>query len=376
MASEVLYQESSTSEIIIIISGSIGYICSIFVSIALVLHVIFQICRVAKSSIDESTVKNKSGYILITIYLFTTIMIGLIYCFVRSNMFTGLNVSQFNQSRCLSGVILGYIFGGSNYMLLNIIFLHRVYLSFKGSAFAYRTCTYRVLFICIIFIVFPLIIIIISASGDDTFTFYYDPNTLIGFCASGNITDTSVNFVSITVVIAAIMQPLISIALLFMFVKGLWILNKQMMETFLQDRIEMDISKSTTPQNSPSLSPSTSDLNSNSNVSMDIVLDQWGKQRTIARDQMRPEIERMVRLHNLIKKQTILVFIANVSTMSIWIGAVIYGSGSFFWETGWDNIVNSICVWMMLTESKRYWNFCRKYGLCWCCYRKTNKVGM
>ena len=169
--------------------------------------------------------------------------------------------------------------------------------------------------------------------------------------------------------IAVILQPLINIGLLFMFVRGLWILNRQMMQTFMHDH----------QQNSNNPTPTTSQCEISTatstpipRVSMNIVLDEWGKQKTITRNQTKGEIERMICLHNLIKKQTILVFIANVSTMTLWIAAVALKRPSILWETGWDNIVNSICVWMMLTESSKYWMLCQKYGLCWCCYRMTN----
>ena len=43
-------------------------------------------------------------------------------------------------------------------------------------------------------------------------------------------------------------------------------------------------------------------------------------------------------------------------------------------ESGWDIIVNAICVWIMLDTSKWYWNVCKRYGVCVCCYGKTNEM--
>ena len=79
-------------------------------------------------------------------------------------------------------------------------------------------------------------------------------------------------------------------------------------------------------------------------------------------------------LHNLMKKQTILVFVSILSTITLGILAII--NVNMVFQAGWDTIVNMICVWMMLNTSKRYWICCRKYGLCICCYWKVNQIGM
>ena len=109
-------------------------------------------------------------------------------------------------------------------------------------------------------------------------------------------------------------------------------------------------------------------------VSMDIVLDEWGRQKTFVRELQKDEVQRIVSLHNLIKKQTILCCVATGSTCCIWFGTIFHEDFQF--ESGWDNCVNAICVWMMLDTSKKYWKMCQKYGFCYLCYRKTNKIGM
>eukprot|EP01084_Bolivina_argentea_P269682 458380_1 len=74
----------------------------------------------------------------------------------------------------------------------------------------------------------------------------------------------------------------------------------------------------------------------------------------------------------LMKKQTILVSITIVSTFMYWTIAAL-----FKWFAPFvclDLIVNSICIWLMFTWSKKYWTFCIDYGCCYCCYKqKLNK---
>ena len=116
-------------------------------------------------------------------YLSSICLTGIMFSFIRSNIFTGSNLTQFNPSRCLIGSIFWYILTGVNYMILNITFLHRVSVSFKGSAFAYKPWIYRVSFVCILWTFIPMIIIIINILRHSSFIIHYDPNTNIGFCA-------------------------------------------------------------------------------------------------------------------------------------------------------------------------------------------------
>ena len=38
--------------------------------------------------------------------------------------------------------------------------------------------------------------------------------------------------------------------------------------------------------------------------------------------------------------------------MSIWIATAIHGSTSMLWEMGWDNIVNSVYLWICCMKVK------------------------
>ena len=72
--------------------------------------------------------------------------------------------------------------------------------------------------------------------------------------------------------------------------------------------------------------------------------------------------------------QTILVSIASFSTLSMLIGTAI--DGFIIYDASLDVVVNCICVWLMLDTSSRYWNICKRYGCCICCYLDSNKIGM
>ena len=87
---------------------------------------------------------------------------------------------------------------------------------------------------------------------------------------------------------------------------------------------------------------------------------------------MKGDIKAIISLHCLIKKQTILVGIAIISSCLFW--AMTAYDSVFFWEVVWDVVVNVFCIWLMLGSSKQYWELCKRWGLCVCCYLKERAV--
>ena len=171
-----------------------------------------------------------------------------------------------------------------------------------------------------------------------------------------------------------------------MFVRGLWQLHQQMVLHFMESAqpkrpVPIHCTTMSDVLDIPSIdNENISDLDGRKTPSlrrknsMDIVLDEWNQKNERQKNRLRNEVERIVKLHNLIKKQAILVCIATGATTLNWIATAL--KGEMLWMNGWDNIINAVCVWMMLEISKRYWDVCRLYGCCWCCYRRTNQVGM
>ena len=72
-------------------------------------------------------------------------------------------------------------------------------------------------------------------------------------------------------------------------------------------------------------------------------------------------------LYGLIKKQIILFVIVMISSLTF--NTAISINHDLVVQFGWDLLIKAICVWLMLKTSNKYWNCCKKYGLCRCCYR-------
>ena len=80
----------------------------------------------------------------------------------------------------------------------------------------------------------------------------------------------------------------------------------------------------------------------------------------------RQSIERVIGLRNIIKKQTILVFIALGSSIIYWILSMVYPSMSI--QSGWDIMINVTCIWLMFGTAKPVWECLVRYCLCRVCY--------
>ena len=175
----------------IIFSSGIGYTLSTLISLLLLCHLLFICRKSSNSSTTNTSNRSKTGYILIIIYFFVTCITGIIYSSLRSNTVTGTDfMSQFTSSRCLYGVIFGYIFHGLTFMMLNLIFLHRIYIIFRGSAFAYSPLAYRILLILILGQIMLSCTAILIVMEVQSFTVKYDPFTNIAFCAANGLNRT------------------------------------------------------------------------------------------------------------------------------------------------------------------------------------------
>ena len=77
----------------------------------------------------------------------------------------------------------------------------------------------------------------------------------------------------------------------------------------------------------------------------------------VKKQELKTEVQRIMKLHNLMKKQTILVCISMCSAILCFVGTEI--EGYLYHEARWDIIIDSIYIWLMLDTSKIYWNACK-----------------
>ena len=365
-------------------SGCIGWMAVMIISLFLFLQLLYGFINKFKIADRNDHFKLKTPYMLVMLYLVLSFVSSIIFLTLETNMLTPRTL-KFTKARCESAWIMKGAFHGINYMVLSFIFLHRIYIVFKGSAFEYNPWVYRSFF-CFIITSCPIIftVLYLPLIGKFQAILKYDPITNLAICAAQTWDPLDFVVLSIT---SSIVQIISFIGLLVLFIRRLHSLNMEMMASFVKETmtnkpnvVESESGRNdhaTAADSASQSSQSSLDVAANTNriqPCVSAVLDLWDGQSISRKHQSRTKLARIMRLHNLMKKQTILVFIAIVSSITSWIAVGI--DADIVQEMGWDNAVNLICVWLMLDTSKGYWNICRKYGICFCCYWRSNKMGM
>ena len=164
-------------------------------------------------------------------------------------------------------------------------------------------------------------------------------------------------------ILSIIMNASINGILLYMFIQGLWSLNQKFLENYLAQQMQNQTADK--PDNDTTDTQCNDNGNTKTADGMKVVIDKYKSDGRKSDS----DIIDIIDLYNLMKKQAILVGIAVTSTSGIGIAAIF--KSEFFFEMGWDAALNGICLWMTLSTSKRYWNFCRDYGICRCCHIET-----
>ena len=208
----------------------------------------------------------------------------------------------------------------------------------------------------------------------------YYPSTGLIYC--GSILPKYDIFLYLFAGISVVMNMIVHIIILFMFIHGLWSLNRGMIEQFMASHA-VDRTPTATKQEPPKTQPVTdTSLPSKSEVSLEVVkghrhkasqsvddvIEEYYKSDSSSRN---AEVKRIVFLHDIMKKQTILCCTAIASSFVYGIFFTIdadNGSPQF----GYDICINAICVWLTLGGSEKYWKLCIRYGPCRCCYKKSD----
>ena len=244
----------------------------------------------------------------------------------------------------VSYFLMGYI--------LSLIWLYRVKVIFAGSAFEYPSWIYKFFHVLMILIIILYFVCFAILFYRDHWILYNDERTYLYFCNFDIIQQHAyfrAFFLFSYVPISAI--------LLYLFVRGLWLLDKEMISRFAMDHVKD---------------------RSTSQVSLDVVLDKYSEQQcTLPKNGNKPvctTAASIVELHSLIKKATILVCVAMSSATihHIWVAIDEFATQLF----GIDVVINVLCVWFMCASSVKFWNCCKKHGLCMICYRKENRSGL
>ena len=410
-------------------SASIGSAIIFILTLIISIHVLFHYYRKFHSSAptnrQKEESKSKIPYLLFILMCFSGLISVTSYAIIKSSLFINTTQYPFTIFRCKLGYLLTfipiYIMSASAYVL----FVYRIQTVFEGTQYQYPLHIIKYLYTSLIILFILLTICLIISSRTTYFALFVfgtnnqHQNT---YCATNGALTLHVNMIAVGLFFS--MHCGFGFILLYMFTKKLYALQVDTLSQYLKEKsqralfrmqIEPDFchnienkSPLSTPRSSvmhlsPPVSPAairTSEHNkvpSISSISTTVmemeVMDistmseneddekyEHTRKRTMTVDEVKKETEKdesnqlkmVLKLHKLIKKQTILVYVA-IMTGAIWLVCVV-AVDSWIWnELNWVIFVNTVCNWLMFAESKAYWKFLHKYCCCYLCYCRQNR---
>ena len=334
-------------------------------------------------------------------YLISSLITCLMYSFVRSNLLTRTNYYSFSIYRCSVGYFISISMFSISQTFMYCLFIFRIQIIFNETVYQYKPYYYTILYalnICHIIIVhIALIIFAIYNNQHQSYILYYSHyDDKLAFCSldftkNQNIMSSNPSIV-VLFIFTLIIQFVIAFSLLWMFIKGLRDLNSSLLEQYINDHLDMN-SNDMENLNDTILNKTVQhrhDYTSSSSLTIDLSQMSENKEETRSRSSTSLEmvmrrkselsksgtngycidndhgLQRVIRMHTLIKKQTILVVIAIFSALLTWI---LYLFIHKIWLlAAWDIILNSICIWLMFSFTKKYWKFAKRYCFCKICY--------
>ena len=389
-----------------IYSGMIGSILAIIISLIFLIHLTIMYHRIF--TIQKSQ-QHKTSYLLVIIWFIISITQCIAILCTRSNTLTQIPTSQFTSLQCLFGFFLHWVSWILGYALLMVIFIRRIDLVFKGTPYQYKPSIIKTLYICVVALIVLFIsylVLRVNVVTNWTLLYYKQTNLVYCLLVAPDLDRIQLSFGAIYVISKLIGDMII----LYMFIKRLWSLRRELISQFVLDHVsknlgldrdknhkqhKLDIPKTpdTPDTNSEDTIPSNHSNNHSNNPSndaiatpstpgMDTSIELAAKRLTIGvvwkkyessknteleKIVMSDKIGRIVKLHDTMKKQTILACVAFVSSF-IYGVFLSFASNETSMQSGYDSFVNAVCVWLTLGANKEYFVFCSKYGFCKCCY--------
>ena len=222
---------------------------------------------------NKESCSNNIGLVLVTIYTFLVFLNCACHGLIQTNVFTGIHHRSFSVTWCSSGSVIYISLLTMNYGLLDIIFLHRIQSTFRGSIYAYPRWVYWTYLIVIVSVAISawtlqFMNIFVFKFG---YNLYVDRDSGFAFCTS----DATINLSLVLKICGFFGQLMANLSLLCMFVHGLWRLNAGMIAQFMKN----SIGQSPSPLSPSSISPAHAQVESQSvsTTGMDIVLEQWNR---------------------------------------------------------------------------------------------------
>lgn len=206
----------------------IGLITASIIAVFIIIHLLLNYCRLFCNKHPDQS-RSRTAYIMVLFYCILVILTVASVLFLQTNT---LSRFEFSHSLCVIGQLSFTILIVAAWCFLFIIFIWRVKTSFQNSAYAYSSWIYNSLYAL-------AILLFIAESGAWVYrATYTNPEWKITKYKHGVLMCHYNNDYSFRIPLmlsSGFMYLVINLACLYMFNRGLWTLNKDMMRRFVRD---------------------------------------------------------------------------------------------------------------------------------------------
>ena len=223
-----------------IISSTLGSVVCFLISFVLLVDV----ARVRYQIPLKSPTHNHTGsqstkmraYTLALSYFASTTIASGSYSFIRTNTFTRIQSSQFTPTQCMIGYLGAYLPYYLSLALLYVTFVWRVDTSFRNSTYSISRWILNAFYVMIPVIVTILCFNSIVPLFVVEWMVYTHKSSNISMCVNGAAFPKAISTaVGIISGFQSVFMFSISLVLLWMFISGLWRVNKGLIRSFIAD---------------------------------------------------------------------------------------------------------------------------------------------
>ena len=341
------------------------------------------------------------SYEMLLLLQTTTFFSCLSYSMLRSNIITNIDVDQFTLFQCTFGFLMTVFFYLISRTLFYIILIHRIKFSFKDTLYRYNEKIYRFYYLTVILLyLYAVCMRLYAAFKVDYIAIYYNTKHNIAYCTPGN--HGNVQFFPLARVsgfLIGFIEFILGLGLLFLFAKRLYLIRNVLVRQYL--KTDSNSSKQTKKMTTVQLKikdlfqENDDEINMTMNMSVDDKTDDTKEDEEKGIDSNDNKLddtdnvfnvetesssdvlnkykykEMINKSHDMIKKQTILLFIGIVSSLLYSMGMVIHPY--MIRVVAFSLTLNMICLCLMFSQFDIYWICCTKYGFCACCYVQKSK---
>ena len=346
----------------LIIASSVGALIAIVLIISILFHVTYQIYKQLENSNNGKKiqfVQTKVGkrimaatYVALILYLLSCISMA----FIRSNAIVGDSYDPYKN--CNIGWILVYHGNSAAKTIIYSIFICRLYISFKHSSFAVPKLQ-LIIVLSIVWIILAFLIISTATiiGVQSPLISGITPNGII-FCGTP---DTWPPLFRECVILILLSDILFNFYILYAFISRLRQIRMKWTDALFEESKTQKSRDSSIGLHLPS--PKSS--------SIGIPKSQLSKSQlsstNIAEANDKQSAKKILRLSRLMMKLTLLVLIAVFSSWIAWGLATFYTLASLLYT--YDIIINSLCLWLLLSTSESIWKkFVTIFYFPCCCF--------